>query len=261
MNNINDTGYPDNHYDKETGELFEVDPSPPEPESGKNPAPVKSPSFLLALEESIKALPIWITKDAEATVTSKKTGKTHTMKYASLKTVLETVRPVLLSNHIRIRQGADHCWSFDSGQIKGKVVPVYTDLIYSPTGDIDRTVIEIPIANMDAQTMGSAVSYGRRYSLLAALGLATDDEEAEDDGSRTKAKNVFDEHEESQELWGLKSEIDALTDSVKLAAWAERLHASRRAENLPEVEREILRQHFKDARQKLSEATPEKGKK
>ena len=256
---INETGYPDNHMDPETGELFDAPPAPSDdgPVIAVNMVPPpRSSTFLASLEGAIAELPIWITKDRSASIEGR---GARTQTYATLKAILQTVRPVLLRHNIRIRQGADHCWSFDSGTIKGKMVPVYTDLIFSPTGEVDRTIIEIPISRLDAQSMGSAVSYGRRYTLLAALGLATDDEETDDDGASTKAKNVLDEHEESQELWVLRSELEAITEQAKLAAWTEKLVQSKRADHLAEVEQELLRQHFKAAKAMIA-SQPEKKK-
>lgn len=40
-----------------------------------------------------------------------------------------------------------------------------------------RSVVSVPIAKRDAQAIGSAASYGRRYGLLAMLGLAPEDDD------------------------------------------------------------------------------------
>lgn len=206
----------------------------------------------VALAKSVSEMPVWITQDAEVHAGARK------MKYATLKTILQTVRPILLGNGIRIRQGANASWTMDGGGVKGRLVPVYTDLIHSATGQTDRTIVEIPVTKLDAQAMGSALSYGRRYSLLAALGLATD--EADDDGAATKTASITDEHEESQELWTLKEEIKVIDDPLKLSAWGEKLKGSRRLDALSEAERTMLSQFYKMALKALSER-PEKPKK
>jgi len=144
----------------------------------------------------------------------------------------------------------------DGGGVKGRLVPVYTDLIHSETGQTDRTIIEIPVTKLDAQAMGSALSYGRRYSLLAALGLATD--EADDDGAASRTASLTDDHQESQELWGLKEEINAFDDLAKLTTWGEKLKASRRADNLDAGELVLLKQHYKEALHKVAEPKAKK---
>jgi hypothetical protein len=55
--------------------------------------------------------------------------------------------------------------------------------------------------------MGSAITYGRRYSLLAALGLATD--EADDDGDRATPKGI--------EAPSHSANLDALLASLEKA--------------------------------------------
>ncbi len=206
-----------------------------------------------ALEAAVAEMPVWITQNARVDAGARK------YKYATLKTILVTVRPVLLKHGIRIRQGTNPSWTLDGGGIKGRLVPVYTDLIHSESGQMDRTIVEIPVTKLDAQAMGSALMYGRRYSLLAALGLATD--EADDDGEATKTASITDDHEESQLLWTLKSEIDALDDPVKLNAWGEKLKASRRADELQEGELLLLKSHFKAALHKTAQPKEKPAKK
>ena len=133
-------------------------------------------SLHFAIWQSLQQMPVWITTDKQGG---------HKIKYATLKAILEVVRPILLANGVRIRQGAERTFATDDGGgMKGRLVPVYTDLIHVPSADFERTTIEIPLLKMDAQAMGSAVTYGRRYTLIAALCLATD--EADDDGEASK---------------------------------------------------------------------------
>lgn len=240
--------------DVETGELTPMPISAAAIQQRKNAEPqfIMGSELGVALAKAVSEMPIWIKQDAEVQAGARK------MKYATLKTILNTVRPVLMNNGIRIRQGANASWTMDGGGVKGRLVPIYTDLIHSETGQTDRTIIEIPVTKLDAQAMGSALSYGRRYSLLAALGLATD--EADDDGAATKTASITDEHEDSQELWTLKEEIKVIDDTLKLTAWGEKLKGSRRLDVLSEAERAMLAQFYRLALKTLSER-PEKVKK
>ncbi len=192
-----------------------------------------------ALMAAVAKLPVWITTDKENPA-YKNNGKVS--KYASLKTILETVRPILLQEGLRIRQGADRSFMLDEGGgSKGRLVPVYTDLIHTESGQVDRTVIEIPVTRMDPGAMGSAISYGRRYSLLAALGLATD--EADDDGEDAKPRDLS-PVQASDTLLVLKREIDAIKEATNLHDWGSKLKAQKRADKLSENEHLLLRQHY-----------------
>jgi hypothetical protein len=198
-------------------------------------------SLNFALYEAQCDLPAWVTTD--------KSGA-HKVKYATLKTILETVRPVLLKHHIRIRQGADRSYGCDEGGgSKGRLVPVYTDLIHMVTGEQERTIIEMPVPRLDPQGMGSAITYGKRYSLLAALGLATD--EADDDGVRALSRDVTSAVQETASFKVLKDEIDAIKSATDLLAWAETAKKKKRTEDLSDDEATMLRAHYQTHQKKL----------
>jgi hypothetical protein len=243
-------------FDEVTGEVLPVSAAAEAVRQAGEKAkkPIAGPSLGAALMAAMNDLPVWIKQDAEVNVTANRK-----MKYATLKKILETVRPVLLKHGIRIRQGAENSWTLETGGPKGRLVPVYTDLIHAETGEIDRTTVEIPVAKMDAQAMGSALSYGRRYSLLAALGLATD--EADDDGAATKGRDLTEQHDESQELWVLKSEIDGIQDIAKLGAWGEKAKTDKRVTSLSEEDHLLLKTHFYNAMKALKDAPPAPDKK
>ncbi len=194
-----------------------------------------------ALQLSMLALPAWITTDKKGA---------HNVTYATLKTILETVRPVLLENNIRIRQGAERSFLLDEGGgSKGRLIPVYTDLIHSITGEQERTIIEMPVTRLDPQATGSAITYGKRYSLLAALGLATD--EADDDGVRALPRDVTAGVMESSSLAALKAEIDKIKEATDLLAWADTAKKKKRTEDLTDDEATLLRAHYQAHSRKL----------
>ncbi len=177
------------------------------------------------------------------------------IKYATLKAILEAVRPALSEHGIRIRQGADRSWSADEGGgVKGRLVPVYTDLIHVPTGQMERTQIEIPISRLDAQSMGSAITYGRRYTLLAALGLTTD--EADDDGSAAMPVNIDQRAADSPDLTALKLSIDKVKDLTGLHEWKVDRKNVHRWNQLADHERDRLAKHFKDKADSLMTEEP-----
>lgn len=201
-------------------------------------------SLHFAIWQSLQQMPVWITTD--------KSGA-HKIKYATLKAILEVVRPILLANGVRIRQGAERTFSTDDGGgMKGRLVPVYTDLIHIPTGDFERTMIEIPLMKMDAQAMGSAITYGRRYTLIAALGLATD--EADDDGEASKLRDMTKKAEDTELLITLKAECSECKTLIALNKWSADGKTQSRKEKLDEAELDRLRTHYIATRETLTNA-------
>jgi hypothetical protein len=201
-------------------------------------------SLHFAIWQAVQQMPVWITTD--------KSGA-HKIKYATLKAILEVVRPVLMQHGVRIRQGADRTFGADEGGgVKGRLVPVYTDLIHAPTGEFERTQIEIPITRLDPQSMGSAITYGRRYTLLAALGLTSD--EADDDGARAMPVDLSAKRSDSDELVALKSDIDGCKDVAALTKWVMDPKNRKRIDQLGEVDADRLREHYSSKREQLSSA-------
>ena len=225
-------------FDPDTGELFSTSDAAI---IASTPQPYVAPKKLYAaLMAAVSEMPVWITTDKENPA-FKSGGKLS--KYASLKAILGVVRPILLKHGIRIRQGTDRSWPMDEGGgSKGRLVPVYTDLIHSETGETDRTMIEIPVTVLSAPAMGSAVQYGRRYSLLAALGLATD--EADDDGEASKPKDLGEEHQDSRDLIAMTEEMHKIKDAAKLAEWSADAKQKRRFNGLDDTEIALMRQRY-----------------
>ena len=93
--------------------------------------------------------------------------------YADLASVRDAVREPLSKHGIAVVQGVR---SSTDG------VEVETMLVHS-TGQFFAETLMIPVGKRDAQSIGSAISYGRRYSLMAILGVAADD----DDGNAATA--------------------------------------------------------------------------
>lgn len=191
-----------------------------------------------AVARAMMNIPIW--------VQSEKAGA-HKVKYAPLKDILAAVRPPLATHGIRIRQGMENSRTADEGGgVKGRLIPVYTDLIHVDTGEVDRTIVEIPLTRLDPQAMGSAVTYGRRYSLLAALGLATD--EADDDGEGAKLKGLHEKTENSAALDKLLAAMQKNKDPSKLTEWATDVGTQKAFTALSEAEQERFKREYGDFR-------------
>lgn len=92
-------------------------------------------------------------------------------KYASLDTIIETVRPILATHGLAVTQTTEVVGD-------GKALIVRSVLLHESGETLDSAAY-VPIAKQDAQGAGGALTYGRRYSLAALLCLATDED---DDG-------------------------------------------------------------------------------
>jgi len=95
-------------------------------------------------------------------------------KYASLDTIWETIRKPLSENGLSVSQTMD----VDNDK------SVLETTLYHTSGEwISGMQLVNPVKN-DPQSLGSAISYARRYSLSALLGLVSDD----DDDANTATK-------------------------------------------------------------------------
>lgn len=102
----------------------------------------------------------------------KKDGKVS--KYADFESVWDACRDALNSNGLAITQLTDEC---DSAVI------VETMLIHT-SGQWLMGRLKLPLAKMDPQGVGSAITYGRRFGLEAMAGVARLD----DDGNAASEK-------------------------------------------------------------------------
>ena len=98
---------------------------------------------------------------------------TYTYRYADLADILGAARPILAKHNLAVTQPVD---SVDG------VVHVKTRFWHVSGQVFDSPALSMP-QPAGAQGLGSAITYLRRYSLLAALGLATED----DDGKAATA--------------------------------------------------------------------------
>jgi hypothetical protein len=89
-------------------------------------------------------------------------------KYADLAEVINTVRPVFSANGLSFVQMP----SFDAG-----VVNVETVLMHE-SGEWVSEIASAPVTKQDAQGVGSAITYLRRYSMAAFAGIAQEDDDA-----------------------------------------------------------------------------------
>lgn len=99
-------------------------------------------------------------------------------KYASLASCWEACREPLSANGLAVVQRVK--------QATGQVVVVETLLLHA-SGQWLKQDVRLPVDKPTAQSVGSAITYARRYGLTAMVGIAPDDD---DDGNAASGKTA-----------------------------------------------------------------------
>ena len=99
-------------------------------------------------------------------------------RYADLSACVEAVIDALNDNGIALIQRNIEC---ESG------VCVETVFVHESGESLSSGPLHVPAAKQDPQGYGSALTYARRYSLMAACGIAPEDD---DGNAATSAKNA-----------------------------------------------------------------------
>jgi len=103
-------------------------------------------------------------------------------KYATLDAILDTIRPWMSKHELMIVQGG--------GYVESTVVTVTTRLVHT-SGQWFESDYHLPGGDGNKytpQSVGSAITYGRRYGLSAMLGIASE-EDTDGNGQTHKAES------------------------------------------------------------------------
>lgn len=95
-------------------------------------------------------------------------------KYADITAVIEAIKPALINHGLFFTQ---HCEPSENG------VTVETWLRHAGGDELSLGKLYVPANKKDAQGFGSALTYARRYALVTAFGVPTED----DDGNAAAA--------------------------------------------------------------------------
>lgn len=101
-----------------------------------------------------------------------KTNPAFRSRYADLTAIWDACREALTSNGLCVIQMPHD--SAESGRV------ALTTILLHTSGQQISTTVSAPLVKQDAQGVGSALTYLRRYSLAAMVGVVTDDD---DDGN------------------------------------------------------------------------------
>jgi len=101
-------------------------------------------------------------------------------KYSSLASCIDAAKPHLVANGICFVQGA----STSEGN---PLVAIVTTRLLHTSGQWIEDTIRVPANKNDAQALGSALSYARRYSFCSMVGISSSDED--DDGNAATSRH------------------------------------------------------------------------
>lgn len=131
------------------------------------------------------------------------TNPHFTSRYADLAACVEAVIDGLNANGIALMQRTHEC---ETGVI------VETILIHESGEQISGGKLHVPASKHDAQGYGSALTYARRYSLMATTGVA-----AEDDDGNAASKKPQISLQQSLAAMEASTSMDALKAAYKAA--------------------------------------------
>ena len=141
-------------------------------------------------------------------------------RYADLAACVEAVLDALNLNGIMLMQKQHPC---ENG------VSIETVFIHESGEQLSAGVLTVPAAKQDPQGYGSALTYARRYSLMAACGIAPEDDDgnsAKPGINRTmvmKCRSRLQEHIANDRMLGVREEWDAAREAGEefcAAVWA-----------------------------------------
>jgi hypothetical protein len=166
-------------------------------------------------EQTDKIAPAWVAAlNALTDIQRSNTANagSYVYKYADLATAAQQARTVLSQHALAVHQSA-HGDALGSIQV--------TTAVWHDSGQwIEAEPLTMP-AKGGPQDVGSAISYARRYCLMAFLGLATDDDDGA--GAQQAAKEADKPHPLSERVANVQSDMRRLTDTGKqaLKTWAD----------------------------------------
>ena len=124
-------------------------------------------------------------------------------KYADLGSCIDAVIESLNQSGIALMQHTHEC---DNGVI------VETIFLHESGELLSTGKLHVPATKQDAQGYGSALTYARRYSLMAACGIAPEDDDGVAASRRTEIKSTVNENQ----ILDLMAAMDEVTTVKEL---------------------------------------------
>lgn len=136
---------------------------------------------MIETSESIDKLSAALAKAQSEFKVAKKTATNPFLKnnYSNLSDIYQAVKPALAANGISLVQSSD--------LQDGAVQVTQTRLIHT-SGQWMQTTMSMMVGKTDPQSIGSLLSYSRRYAITQALSIDTG--ELDDDGNRASGTGL-----------------------------------------------------------------------
>lgn len=162
-------------------------------------------------------------------------------KYADLASVWDAVRVALSGNGFAVIQSPE---ASDAGYVS-----LETTLLHS-SGQWVSSTLKVPLTKADAQGVGSAISYMRRYALAALVGVVADDDDGNAASEPPKPATAQPTAAQSVEADRLGDALQAVSTTGELDNVLAQIVDAR----LPETHKAKLRLLVAAARARLSAA-------
>jgi hypothetical protein len=179
--------------------------------------------------------------------------------YTSLGGLLKVVRPILARYYITLEQYAGDVFGLtDTPGNKHLFMPVFTRLEHVPSMQNKIYKMPMPITGFTAHAVASAMTYGKRYSLMGALGIASGEDD--DDGNAASIAKGLD-GTLGDFAQGLAEKIKGFRSAPELKRWAKDNASG--FDILEQTDREKLRVIYDEQLTSLQDTQdkPESGKK
>lgn len=156
-------------------------------------------------------------------------------KYADLAEVLNTVRPVFAKHGLAVIQAPEY----------GDGIAAVETMVTHASGQWISCTVSAPVSKQDAQGVGSAITYCRRYGLAAMAGVAQEDDDANSAVSGPGKK-------QDKKPKATDQDLQVAKDTLSACGTVDELRETFKA--LPEHVREPLKQYATDISKKFEEA-------
>ena len=145
----------------------------------------------------------------------KKNGKAS--KYATLADCIEASRDALSANGLCVIQGPG------ATNTEAKTLCITTRIVHE-SGEWIETDFDMPLTKWSPHEAGSATTYGRRFALMAMLGLAPveDDDGNAASGLKVEKNPSISVHPEGPDFWGAEGPGMSAAQAKK-EGWGETL--------------------------------------
>lgn len=166
-------------------------------------------------------------------------------RYASLSSVRQAITAVFSKHGLSVVQ------PFEPHGADGVCI---VTLLMHESGEWIRSRLYLPVTKKDPQGFGSAISYGRRYSLAAIANIASDDDDDAEHASKPTAPKAVKATpaQSSGEVDGLVAALAAAENAEQLAAAS--LAVGRVAKTMSDADRQRCRAAHDNTLRRLEQA-------